>query len=156
MMWPHEYLFELEKLWDEGLSGSQIAVAFYEKFGVEFSRNAVIGKANRLKLEPRAERTNPNGNRAASRKPPVKVIPLALKANEVPIHQRKTLFDLRTSDCRWPYGDPGSNSFFFCGAERELGHSYCLAHIGLSTGNREVFSRGEFERRARANRKLAA
>ncbi len=48
MAWTDERIGELKRLWDDGLTASQIADALG---GV--SRNAVIGKAHRLGLKPR-------------------------------------------------------------------------------------------------------
>ena len=48
MAWTDERIGELKRMWDEGLTASQIAEALG---GV--SRNAVIGKAHRLDLTPR-------------------------------------------------------------------------------------------------------
>ncbi len=50
MSWNDERVEILRQLWTEGLSASQIA----ERLGGGLSRNAVIGKVHRLKLESRA------------------------------------------------------------------------------------------------------
>ncbi|KQT88123.1 GcrA family cell cycle regulator [Aurantimonas sp. Leaf443] len=49
MGWTDERVELLKRLWTEGLSASQIA----ERLGGGVSRNAVIGKVHRLKLESR-------------------------------------------------------------------------------------------------------
>ena len=48
MAWTDERIELLKKLWEEGMTASQIA----EELG-EVSRNAVIGKAHRLGLQSR-------------------------------------------------------------------------------------------------------
>ena len=48
-MWSKERVIELKKLWDQGLTASQIATAM----GDGLTRNAVMGKVHRLGLKPR-------------------------------------------------------------------------------------------------------
>eukprot|EP00657_Telonema_sp_P-1_P012024 TRINITY_DN80_c0_g1_i11.p2 TRINITY_DN80_c0_g1~~TRINITY_DN80_c0_g1_i11.p2 ORF type:complete len:119 (+),score=38.72 TRINITY_DN80_c0_g1_i11:217-573(+) len=47
--WTDERIDQLKKLWDDGLSASQIA----KELGEGVTRNAVIGKAHRLGLKSR-------------------------------------------------------------------------------------------------------
>lgn len=55
--WTEELEDEVERLWAEGLSASQIA----DRVQAGFSRNAVIGKVHRMDLPARAKRcTDPN------------------------------------------------------------------------------------------------
>ena len=49
MSWTPEKEQKLRQYWKKGLSGSQIA----RMLGDNTTRNSVIGKAHRLKLEPR-------------------------------------------------------------------------------------------------------
>ncbi|WP_102961135.1 GcrA family cell cycle regulator [Mangrovicella endophytica] len=53
MSWNDERVDLLRRLWTEGLSASQIA----DRLGGGVSRNAVIGKVHRLKLESRGKST---------------------------------------------------------------------------------------------------
>lgn len=46
----------------------------------------------------------------------------------IPFDQRKTLLTLDPDDCRWPVGEPGTPEFFFCGAPKIKGRSYCAGH----------------------------
>ena len=57
MAWTDDKIDKLQKLWGKGLTASQIA----EKLGDGITRNAVIGKAHRLKLpsRPSPVRTEP-------------------------------------------------------------------------------------------------
>src|SRR5712675_395974 len=50
LTWPHNRVEQLKKLWEAGLSASQIAAELGN-----VSRNAVIGKAHRLGLSDRAK-----------------------------------------------------------------------------------------------------
>jgi GcrA cell cycle regulator len=59
--WTREATEQLAALWQTGASGSLIAAAINRDHGTAFSRNAVIGKVHRLKLNvvhPRAQATS--------------------------------------------------------------------------------------------------
>lgn len=143
--WTDERCDTLRKLWAEGLSCSQIAG---ELGGM--TRNAVIGKVGRLgltrrrmgvnpiaaaarALKPRSVIRNPLGlnGRKSRLKPPIEFdaatdLPPDTPANPV------TLLDLQEHHCRWPFGDPQTRDFVFCGADKVDGHSYCARHCRLS------------------------
>lgn len=84
MSWTDERIERLKALWAEGMTASQIA----EDLG-SISRNAVIGKAHRLGLQPRPSPVKPNEpaptaepelppvNAEASNSPPFEVEPAA-------------------------------------------------------------------------------
>ncbi len=58
----------------------------------------------------------------------------SLSPDEIPIAQRKhSVLELKPRDCRWPYGDPGRDNFFFCGAVTLVNSSYCPFHAGVSS-----------------------
>ena len=46
----------------------------------------------------------------------------------VPMSERITIMELRESTCRWPYGDPSTEDFRFCGADSPIGTPYCAFH----------------------------
>ncbi|MGI9408667.1 MAG: GcrA family cell cycle regulator [Hyphomicrobiaceae bacterium] len=48
---------------------------------------------------------------------------------EIPMNQRRTIITVEQSNCRWPYGDPSSASFFLCGATTQAGQIYCPHHM---------------------------
>ena len=57
------------------------------------------------------------------------IIPvLAADGSDIPVEQRCSLVDLTASKCKFPYGDPGTEGFFFCGAKSLDGISYCASH----------------------------
>lgn len=149
MGWNEEKVEQLKTLWSEGYTAHVIA----EKIG-ELSRNAVIGKANRLNLmarrpyklslltpeqrlqheRERHERWRrsvgiaPRGavQRKCTEKPLVNI-----EDEKIPMAQR--IFDcgeLENHHCRWPVGEPGQVGFFFCGSPADLrdGRPYCSAH----------------------------
>lgn len=134
MSWTDERVSLLKKLWSEGRTAAEIAK---ELGGV--TRNAVIGKAHRLKLSNRVspiQQNNPKKPvvaKPAERKieKPVMILPVAK-----PVEPRRekdadslfSLLDLKPRMCRWPVGDPHDENFGFCGEEVILGLPYCCDH----------------------------
>jgi GcrA cell cycle regulator len=159
--WTEERVELLKKLWNDGLSASQIA----GELG-SVTRNAVIGKVHRLGLSGRAK--TPNAAGAAPRNPARKPAPrppshpmsgpavLTRGANAlapqfapeaeaevevqaapsedvvVPFSERVTIMDLREYMCRWPMGDPTTPEFRFCGARSQTGMPYCTHHARIA------------------------
>lgn len=146
--WPEHADSILKKGWKEGLTGAQIsqnlAIAGFRK-----TRNAVIGRANRLKLPDRKgtnqlkrKATNPNWNvtgksylaSKARPKPGKEPRPLPLPREVIKITQKiqnepapesaKTLMELGPCQCRHPYGQ---GDYKFCGQPTD-GGSYCDKH----------------------------
>lgn len=145
--WSDDRVASLKKLWADGLSASQIST---EIFGNTSHRNALIGKIHRLGLSGRARKTRatstprPRKPRAAR---PVRHEVERLRddttgelapylppevPNEIPLEQRRTLLQLTDSTCRWPYGDPATHDFFFCGAVPATGQPYCACHCAIA------------------------
>jgi len=137
--WTAERIELLKSYVDAGLSCGQIA----REIGV--SRNAVIGKINRLQL--------PRGNRPAVRPPRRRPAPptrprlvtqhhilMALHAVPQPAVEevavpgacRCSLMELNEGKCRWPIDEPGSESFGFCGNEAVENLPYCAAHARMA------------------------
>jgi hypothetical protein len=54
---------------------------------------------------------------------------------------RVAFADLEPWHCRYPVGDPQSQEFGFCGLNREVGTSYCPAHVHRCTGHPEPKTR---------------
>jgi GcrA cell cycle regulator len=139
IIWTDERVEQLKKLWEEGLSASQIAA---EMAGI-VSRNAVIGKVHRLGLKGRIKPT-PLAQAAKNTKPLEKQAFVSTTTgtelttqqedithypdNIIPFDQRLALLELRESTCRWPVGDPQKNDFYFCGGRANLGTPYCAVH----------------------------
>ena len=134
MSWTHEREKKLRELWGEGHTANQIA----DMLG-NTTRNAVIGKAHRLKLAARAhsknsqaksrERKNQNQitkPEKLSRKARFKS--LLLDKNFEP-ENPKTLEELNDTTCRWPIGHPDEKNFYFCGRSSVKGFSYCKLHV---------------------------
>ena len=150
MSWTEERIELLTKLWQEGLSASQVAA---EMGGI--SRNAVIGKVHRLGLSGRGQpattkrqrkpRLPPEESRAAVRpcaagaatlRMEVRPLPQAaprLRENVVvPIAKRLPIEKLTERTCKWPIGDPGQPDFHFCGHEARSGLPYCDYHARVA------------------------
>ena len=144
MSWTDERVELLKKLWQDGLSASQIAG---ELGGI--TRNAVIGKVHRLGLSGRAK--SPSSSAPRVRKPRshmLRVSRPAMRGNTalalsydleaelepepvelvIPLEQRRTLTELNEDTCRWPIGDPSSPDFYFCGGKPSSGLPYCAHH----------------------------
>jgi len=117
MAWTDEKIDKLQKLWGKGLTASQIA----EKLGDGITRNAVIGKAHRLKLPSR-----PSPVKAE----PVKKDPAPASEVKVELDESKktSLLDLTEQTCKWPIGHPGDPDFYFCGKPSRPGVPYCPDH----------------------------
>ena len=134
MSWTPEREKKLRELWKKGYTASQIAETI-----TGTTRNAVIGKAHRLKLEARA----------VSKKPPtatkvkietsaeIKQGKLSRKArfrsllldkNFEPENPKK-LEELTDETCRWPFGHPFEKEFYFCGRKPMEKFTYCKLHV---------------------------
>ena len=104
--WTKKKVEKLTKLWEKGIPARDIA----SKLG-EVSRNAVIGKANRLGLSKK---------KLAS-----------------PSNKEKKVIDIKVlvpnmSGCKWPIGHPGDTDFYFCGKPVHPGKPYCLEHCAIA------------------------
>ncbi len=146
LTWSDDRVEQLKKLWESGLSASQIAAELGN-----VTRNAVIGKVHRLGLSGRAK--SPSSAAPRQRKPrpaqhmmrvsrPVSrgntalahAFEVELEAdpiahdNVVPMSQRLSLLELSEATCHWPVGDPSSADFFFCGGKALGGLPYCAHH----------------------------
>ena len=110
-VWNEERLEQLQKLWAEGLSITQIG----NMIGV--SRNAVVGKVHRMGLPKRQS-------------------PIVRSDKPIEPRRRKmspeAYADLGRNKCSWPIGDPRDPGFRFCGEEAEPGRPYCTAHCAVA------------------------
>ena len=117
----------LKALWPK-YTASQIA----KMFG-DVTRNAIIGKANRLKLP----RKKPSGNTHPRPRPKPKPVALPPLPPEPPAPAMPPEFlaltfdELEAGDCRYPEGD--YVPFRFCGQMAEEGSNYCRFHKGLTS-----------------------
>ncbi len=119
MAWTDAQIADLKRLWAAGHSTSQIGTIL----GV--SRNAVIGKAHRLKLPAR-----PSPIRHSSEPKKAKLAPLPKQVRKI---QRRPIIQPGpqrngSPSCLWPIGNPGDADFRFCGGETVRGRPYCFEH----------------------------
>jgi GcrA cell cycle regulator len=150
MSWTDERVESLKKLWQEGLSASQIA----SRIG-NVTRNAVIGKVHRLGLAGRATTSRMKSHRPRRTPAAQKVRPqrpqqrfangpssplrdlyktdghesyvAPIEEMVIPLAERKYIQTLTESCCRWPIGDPQEAEFHFCGKKKVAGLPYCDA-----------------------------
>jgi GcrA cell cycle regulator len=151
--WTDARIDLLKRLWDEGVSLWLIAAAL----GGGISRNAVIGKIHRLALprrgrKPAEARTRVRPGRVVRRPPvawrrslrgalPCAPVTLDQFNAAIPLEQRRALSQLTRSTCRWPVGEPGEQTVFFCGGLVEEGRPYCTGHCGFAYRPEEDASR---------------
>lgn len=155
MSWTDERVALLKKLWGEGKTAAEIASALG---GI--TRNAVIGKAHRLKLSNRLSPIQPATKKtikqaANTSTPPVeKKAPKAQQSVQAPVGKGLSLSELNSRQCRWPEGDPREEGFGFCGHAVMAGLPYCPEHAKIAyqaaTRNR-ILKAEDFEERARAS-----
>jgi GcrA cell cycle regulator len=141
MGWTDERVELLKKLWQDGLSASQIAK---QLGGV--TRNAVIGKVHRLGLSGRAAPSKPARPQFKTPRP-VRVATAAPSAprriaEPQPMPQAvtryvdetpgtATVLTLGAHMCKWPIGDPAMDNFTFCGRRTDEG-PYCHEHAQVA------------------------
>jgi hypothetical protein len=142
-LWPEEHAQELTRLVATGMVYRLIAEALNEKFGTSHTKNAIVGKVQRLNLTPPDKPKKPpyvrkptprrrefastrivraNGNSNAMRV--IKTVELEqYKLRCVEIECTTTFGDV--TGCRYPVGD---GPFLFCNGAKAEGSSYCLNH----------------------------
>jgi GcrA cell cycle regulator len=151
--WAPEHSAALREHLAQGMSYSEIARAINAKFNTAYSRNATIGRAQRMglggtsrprdwaRLPPRAEQPSLRKVReryAAMARWFVPVFepdesPKLRCADVDPRHL--SLLELESGDCRYPYGgDEEGEAITFCGHARREDSSYCTAHFHLTRG----------------------
>ena len=144
MIWTDDRVQTLTHRWQDGFSASLIGAE------LGFSRNAVIGKVQRLTLAsrktvvsrrpPRAPRpalptatrpkrapSPPPAGRSRKSRPkprrPLEPPPLG-PAPPIPV----TVLTLTPATCNWPEGDPKRPGFHFCGRDKPHETPYCPHH----------------------------
>src|SRR5215467_11956186 len=126
LTWSDDRVEQLKKLWEAGLSASQIAAELGN-----VTRNAVIGKVHRLGLSGRAKSPSSAAPRPRKARPAQHMMRVSRPItydNVVPMSQRLSLLELNEATCHWPVGDPSSPDFFFCGGRALSGLPYCAQH----------------------------
>lgn len=167
MSWTEDRVSLLKKLWGDGHTAAEIAK---QLGGV--TRNAVIGKAHRLKLSNRVSPiqqnkkvANKNVKRKKIEKSSVSVASERSEAaslpkrkpilsDEIPSGKLYSLTELQPRMCRWPCGDPRDEAFGFCGDKTVSGIPYCAEHAKVAyqpaTRNRILNAEKEAEKMQQA------
>ena len=135
MSWNDEKVAKLKELWGKGSTASQIA----EIIG-GISRNAVIGKANRLNLSSKiksrvatssqnfGDNINEENNSKQKRERKSRFPSLIIEKSFEP-ENPKQLEELTENDCKYPHGHPDEADFYFCGRSSLKDFSYCKLHL---------------------------
>ena len=136
-MWTEEKVKILRDLWGKGKTASQIA----EIIG-GISRNAVIGKANRLNLSAKIknksfgenisknlEHKNPDSKAFIKRRFSKSKFKSLIIEKDFEPENPKQLEELDENSCKWPIGHPNESSFYFCGRKSLKDFSYCKLHL---------------------------
>ena len=157
--WPPEHSAALRDLRARGMSYADITKTINVRFKTSYTRNATLGRAQRLGLgapiegEPPCRerrvseppRVEPGSNRlpeveAAAWTNPFHVPKLFVSNKKVPplrcveiTPRHCAVTELEADSCRYPYGgDAESEPITFCGHPRRPGSSYCTPHFHLS------------------------
>lgn len=154
--WTDDRIERLKALWHEGKSASEIAAIL----GGGLSRNGVIGKIHRLKLDKRAKPSvkavkakGGNGRAGKDRgivqaarkarakastvtlRPPMTDLkppkPLPIPKDLPELSARRRLIDLGAHECRYCTGDPLTADHSFCGEPVKPGASWCEKHYAV-------------------------
>jgi GcrA cell cycle regulator len=134
MSWTPEREAKLKELWKKGYSGSEIA-----KMIGDVTRNAIIGKAHRLKLEARSvstktttkvntEKESSNEIKSSKLSRKAKFKALLLDKNFEAENPTK-IEDLTNDHCRWPLGEKMEPAKLFCGRKSIEKFPYCKLHL---------------------------
>ena len=133
MVWTVDKIDKLKQLWGKGNTASQIAQIIGD-----VTRNAVIGKANRLNLSNKISRKSSIHDSSGFHKEKSISLPKKVKRTkfksliieknfepENPIQ----LEELNDNTCKWPSGHPNESNFYFCGRTSLKDFSYCKLHL---------------------------
>ncbi len=135
--WDPQKEKKLRELWKKGHSGSEIASILGNT-----TRNAVIGKAHRLKLEARtvSRKSNIKTHTGTNNTEEIKTKKLGRKERFRALLLDKNfekenptkLEDLTDKHCRWPLGEKMEPANFFCGRIPVEKFPYCRLHMLFS------------------------
>jgi GcrA cell cycle regulator len=137
--WTTERIEQLRHHVGAGMTCAEIARA------IGVSRNAVIGKLNRLGISrgraPATARPERTGDRRritiVTQRQILRAVyaetpaPAETCAAVISPH-RCSLLELTHGQCRWPLNEPGTEDFAFCANGAVDGLSYCAGHVRMA------------------------
>ena len=135
MTWTNDKIDKLKQLWGNGNTASEIAQIIGD-----VTRNAVIGKANRLNLSSKVIKNfnnksksklfdnNQNEEERKNKTKKIKFKSLIIEKDFEP-ENPKSLEELSDDTCKWPVGHPNESDFYFCGRNSLEKFSYCKLHL---------------------------
>ena len=134
MSWNETKVNKLKELWGKGNTASQIA----EIIG-GISRNAVIGKANRLNLSAKIKtrsvgsshnyENSINDKDLTSKKNKKSRFKSLIIEKDFEPENPKQLEELTDDLCKYPINHPDEKNFYFCGRGSLKDFSYCKLHL---------------------------
>jgi len=134
MSWNETKVDKLKELWGKGNTASQIA----EIIG-GISRNAVIGKANRLNLSSKLKTRNVGSSHnyensiedkdSRSKKNKRSRFNSLIIEKDFEPENPKQLEELTDDICKYPINHPDESNFYFCGRGSLKDFSYCKLHL---------------------------
>ena len=140
MPWTDDKVTQLRELWDQGLPTSQIGRI------LDFTKNAVVGKAHRIGLERRPspiKRSIMKPDRKKARAPVIPNLSVNLisdddfdsnylpKMNYENINNNlgNNLFLIKkNTGWEWPIGHPDEPNFHYCGVDKVAYKPSCVEH----------------------------
>jgi len=150
--WTEEQIDQAKEMWANRATAQEIADAIGK------SRNAVIGKMNRMNVrrqetidgalgEPSSDPSASEQQDQSLRDAEKNLAPVygrnststdVVNSEAVFEHlreQRLPLMYLSNKTCRWPIGDPSTKNFWFCGKQSAIDKPYCAEHSELAFQN---------------------
>ena len=131
--WSDKRVKELKRLWDMGLSITEIGKQ------LNVSRNSVAGKVDRMDLKSRASPINKSATKSTT-KSTGKPLPSINEVNpeKLPLALIFRRLDWSRNKCSWPVGHPSDKDFSFCEKPVIPGKPYCANHcLTAYTNTRE-------------------
>jgi GcrA cell cycle regulator len=134
MSWNEQKVAKLKELW-----GTHTAAEISKIIG-GVTRNAIIGKANRLNLSSKIKTrsvssnqnfqntNNENNNSTQKRSKKSRFQSLVIEKNFEP-ENPKQLEELTDDICKYPINHPTDKNFYFCGRSSLKDFSYCKLHL---------------------------
>lgn len=137
---------------EEGLSAAHTASAMARELGGSPTRNAVLGKAQRMGwVKPRVERVPPPPRPAGIRRGPVRW-PRPMADRPLPVLREvqtgarpKLWLERRFGECAYPVGEPDGPGLQLCCAAPTGGGIYCPPHRELMAQPNSALSERDFD-----------